>query len=104
MLATLLNSSQVTNIHPPKFNKKLAAIMAAILLLLASAGSIAFQSFWDQPQEKEEQPAPDTGEPTEQPEEGALVTKATASVNPSSYTSTSCSKTFTFTGKITASR
>ena len=89
----------------PKFNKKLAAIMAGVLLLLASAGYVAFQYFWDQPQEEEEeQPATDNGEPEEQPEEGALVTKATASVSPKSYTSTSCSKKFSFTGKITTSR
>jgi hypothetical protein len=94
--------------HLPKFNKKLAAIMAAILLLLASAGYIAFQYFGNQSQE-EEQPAPDNGEPTEQPEETPpteefSVTKATASVNPSSYSGTTCPKTFTFTGKITTNK
>ena len=89
----------------PKFNKKLAAIIVAILLVLASAGYVAFQYFGNQPQEEEEPPVSDTGEPEETPPtEEFSVTKATASANPSSYSSTTCSKTFTFTGKITTNK
>lgn len=95
----------MAKIKLPKFNKKLAAIIAAVLLVLASAGYVAFQYFGNQPQGEEEPPPTDTEEPEEAPPaEEFSVTKATASVNPSSYNSTTCSKTFTFTGKITTNK
>ena len=81
--------------------------MAGGLLLLAGVALLGSQEYF---KSKQGNPPPDegqtgeTGGVEETPVEGALVTKATASVSPKTYSSTSCSKTFNFTGKITASR
>jgi hypothetical protein len=96
----------------PRFRKKTTAIIVAILLLLVAAILLAYDQLKPEPEsppQEEEQPAPDTGEPEEQPEETPpivefSVTKITASVNPPSYSSTTCSKKFTFTGKITTNK
>lgn len=87
----------------PHLRKKTVAIIVAILLLLLFAVALA----WDQFGPKSEEPPPAPSEENqEEPaiEEGVLITKVSAVVTPSSYSSTSCSKTFKFTGKITVSR
>jgi len=93
----------VAKIRLLKFNKKLAAIIVAILLLLLAVIALAWDQFGPEP---ESQPTEQPEESQETPpvEEGALITKVSVSVSPSTYSSTSCSKAFKFTGKITASR
>lgn len=93
----------MAKIRLPKFNKKLAAIIVAILLLLLAVIALALDQFGPEP---ESQPAEQPEESQETPpvEEGALITKVSVSVSPSIYSSTFCSKAFKFTGKITASR
>jgi len=89
----------------PRFHKKTVATIVAILFLLLFVALLAYEHWGLQSSNTNTNPPTQTQPGNSTPaKKGALITKVSASVSPSAYSSTVCSKTFTFTGKITTSR